>query len=119
AFPVESVLRVTRADARVQTELSTRFYAPGNGHLRVSVSEGTSEVAKDVVWAVFSPDSLELGAEMLAARRAALKLRWALLNRVDIPQKRLEIEKKLRETRRLQAMTQRFEADEEAWQTLS
>lgn len=118
-FPLTNTLPVARVDARVQAEMSMRFYAPGNGQLQVRLNRTAGTIEANELWAVFSPDALKLGDEMLSARRAALKIRWETLNQVDIPQKRLEVEKKLREARRLQEITKRLGADEEVWKTLA
>jgi len=118
-FPFSDTLPIARVDARLQAELSMRFYAPNNGQLRVQIDRASGPVEKDRLWAVFSPETLKLGEDMLAARRASLKVRWETLSQVDIPQKRLEVEKKLREARRLQEITTRLGADEEAWKTLA
>lgn len=118
-FPLSDTLPVARVDARVQAEMSMRFYAPGNGQLQVLLNRKSGAVAENQLWAVFSPEALRLGDEMLAARRTALKMRWETLNQVDIPQKRLEIEKKLREARRLQEIAKRIGADEDVWKSLT
>jgi xanthine/CO dehydrogenase XdhC/CoxF family maturation factor len=119
SHPLADTLPVARVDTRILAEQSTRFYAPNNGRLQVMIDRASGPQEKDKVWAVFSPESLKLGEEMLEARRAALKLRWETLSQVDIPQKRLEIEKKLREAKRLQEITKRLGADEQAWRTLA
>lgn len=118
-FPYMGEFTLARVDARVQAEMSMRFYAPGNGQLQVRLVKTNGTVEKNEVWAVFSPEALKLGDEMLAARQAVLKMRMETLNQIDLPQKRLEIEKKLREARRLQEITKRLGADEEVWKTLA
>ncbi len=119
AYPLTDTLPVARVDTRILAEQSTRFYAPNNGRLQVMVERASGTLSQDTVWAVFAPEALKLGEEMLEARRAALKLRQETLSQVDIPQKRLEVEKKLREARRLQEITKRLGADEQAWRTLA
>ena len=117
-FPLSDTIPVARVDARIQAELSTRFYAPGNGNLEIRVDKASGLLEQDHLWAVFSPEALKLSEAMLDARKAALQIRSETLNQIDIPQKRLEVEKRLREARRLQEITRRLGADEEAWKTL-
>ena len=118
-FRMLDTLPVARVDARILAEQSTRFYAPGNGRLQIVIDRAGGVVEKGVLWAVFSPEVLKLGDEMLEARRVALNLRRETLSQVDIPQKRLELEKKLREAQRLQEIAKRLGADEAAWKTLA
>ena len=118
-YPTSVNLPIARVDARVQAELSTRFYSPGNGRLKVFVSRASVALEQGQIWATFSPESLQLGQDMLEARRSALVIRKQTLNEVDLPQKRMEVEKRLREMLRLQEITKRLGDDEAVWKSLA
>lgn len=117
-YPASEELPVTPVEARVRAESSMRFYAPGSGRLYFTEPRPVSRLEEGALWAVFSPESLTLGVEMLAARREALALRREVLTGVDLPQRRLEVEKQLREATRLREMTRRLGGDEAAWEAL-
>ncbi len=118
-FPILNTLTVARVDARILADQNMRFYAPNNGRLAVLIDRASRTVEEGTLWAVFSPEALKLGDDMLEARRAALSLRRETLSQVDIPQKRLELEKKLREALRLQEIAKRLGTDEATWKTLA
>ena len=117
-YAVAKDLTVTQVEACVRAEASVRFHAPGNGRLSFTKPRPVNRLEEGELWAVFSPESLKLAEEMLAARREALALRREVFTGVELPQRRLEVEKQLRESTRLREMTRRLAADEGKWEAL-
>jgi hypothetical protein len=77
------------------------FYAPDDGQLVLAISEARTNLKKDDIWGIMSPEGLNLEEEILNTRAEIISRNRELVQSVESPQAIVEVKEKLSETERL------------------
>jgi hypothetical protein len=98
-FPTANLLELGSIRGRVEADRRQLFHVPETGRLVLKIDQSEVTLSKGVVWAVMTPDSLQLEQTLLETRSEILRRKRALFESVESKEIQLQIEEALEETR--------------------
>jgi hypothetical protein len=96
-YPAVERMRLATMPCRVLPKTSLNINAPYSGLLRLYVDRPNVNLKAGVVWAEFEPTMLQAESNALAEARAKIDERERLLLELDLPNKKIELARKIDE----------------------